>query len=176
VARVLTLYAAVAVALLVVVGCGTAPDGQSALAGDPAPSATSPGTPTTVWVPTHVSSPHEGTLPPSPRVMIATPSTVAPGGTVALTYDDPVDGLRGGYFVMTDASGTPVAGLWSDRYAEAGPGWTSDVEHMEVLDFPVFDAGPDTVIVPDVLEPGEYTLCTENAAPNVCTTLTVTAP
>ena len=174
--RVRTLNAVVAVALLVGVGCGTTPVGPSAVTDDPAPSATSSGAPTTIWVPTHVSSPDEGTLPSSPRVMIATPSTVAAGDTVALTYDDPVDGLRGGYFVMTDDAGTPVAGLWSDRYAEAGAGWTSDVEHMEVLDFAVFDAGPDTIIVPDVLEPGEYTLCTENAAPNVCTTLTVTAP
>lgn len=130
---------------------------------------------TTIWVPEHETHPEEGTLPPSPAVMIATPSTVAAGGTVALTYDDPVDGIRGAYFVMTNGTGAPVAGLWSDRYAEAGAGWTTDVENMEVLDFPVFDAGPDTIIVPDVLEPGEYTLCTENAPTEVCTALTVTA-
>jgi|GEM_PF-2520163 len=173
--RELSIGIAVAVTVLAGVACDDSSGTQSATTGDQTSSATVPGSPTTVGNPTVPSPPTQETLPPSPAVMIATPSTVAAGGTVALTYDDPVDGIRGAYFVLTNGARTPVAGLWSDRYTEAGAGWTTDLENMEVLDFPVFDAGPDTIIVPDVLEPGEYTLCTENAPTEVCTALTVTA-
>lgn len=130
---------------------------------------------TTIWVPVHETYPGEDTLPPTPAVMIATPSSVAAGSTVALTYDDPIDGTRGAYFVIKDAAGNRLAALWSDRFTEMGAGWTSDIEHMEILDYPVLDAGPDMIIVPDILEPGDYTVCTLNAPTELCTTLTVTA-
>jgi hypothetical protein len=107
-------------------------------------------------------------------LITATPAAVRPGATFEVSFTGSLDEMRGGFFLLSDFSGRPVALLWSDKFEGEGPGFDLDVANAPVLDFGVIAPGPDTLVLPSDLDAGVYELCTENSRPTACTTIEVT--
>lgn len=104
----------------------------------------------------------------------AEPSEVVPGGEVELVF--PEETGRGHAYTLERL----VDGQWdyrwvltSDRSTVYGPARVPD-DQVDWDDIAVTDRGPDTVQLPEELEPGEYRLCTEAA--QVCVELSIVEP
>ena len=95
------------------------------------------------------------------------------GHEVNLSFAGSLAELRGGYFLLIAESGERVAGLWSDRNEEGVPGFTLDLDNFEILAFGVTGPGPDRVLIPEEIEPGQYQICTANSDPESCVAVTI---
>jgi hypothetical protein len=111
----------------------------------------------------------EAAVPLSPG-MTVTPDVATPGQVVSVTYR--TDWTRGiGYqLARPDRPDAPdyVMGA-SDESAH----WMSTDDEYGFEDIGVTGLGPDRVQVPDDIDAGEWVLCTANARPQRCTSLTV---
>jgi hypothetical protein len=112
----------------------------------------------------------------APDLITADPAVVAPGGVVGLGF--PEDTTRGVLFVLERRAGD----AWDHRYNllsdGPGPDWQrawhpADEGPLAVEDIGVGGPGPDRVPIPEVAEPGDYRICTGNAAPNICTPIRI---
>jgi predicted small secreted protein len=118
------------------------------------------------------------TVPPGTEGVTVSPAAAAPGDTVELTFDRPRE-VRG--IAWSLATGPDEADvlfhLTSPGAGGGEPTWwaVDDGEGRGWVDLGVTGPGPDPLVVPDTAEPGDYLLCTANAAQQRCTTLTVTA-
>lgn len=104
--------------------------------------------------------------------MTIQPATVDVGKTIRVRFDGPLEAQHGAYYYLKDVDGNVLAGLWSDKFVEEGvvsPGYTTDLENFVILDFPVRDRTPDTLVLPPSVGPGRYALCTANSRPDPCT-------
>ncbi|MDN4174122.1 hypothetical protein QWY28_14260 [Nocardioides sp. SOB77] len=108
-----------------------------------------------------------------PEPMVAVPASTTPGGSVDLYF--PSEQLRGVGFSLTSAGRPASSGPDFSLTSDAGSGGTPTWGAGLVPDLGVGGPGPDRVVVPDVTAPGDYRLCTANAADQACTTITVTA-
>ncbi len=100
--------------------------------------------------------------------MSVTPARVSAGSQIEVYYEGPIAADRGGYFYLEDAAGKQIAGLWSDRGESGDPGFTTDLDEFEILDYAVSGRGPDTLLTPPDLKAGQYRLCTANSVPETC--------
>lgn len=105
--------------------------------------------------------------------MAASPMPVAAGSTLEVSFTGSLNEMRGGFFLLADSSGRPVAMLWSDKFEGEGQGFDLDAANAPVLDFGVVVPGPDTLVLPPGLDAGIYKLCTENSRPAACTTIEI---
>ena len=118
-------------------------------------------------------------LPPLPDPDVGTfelsPANPQPDTTFEATFDP--DNARGGYFTLDQWSGSkwldPAFLLESDAN-DGAPTWTSIDGEFEVLDYGVSGAGPDGLVLPDVIDAGIWRLCTANARDHVCAQLRIT--
>jgi len=103
---------------------------------------------------------------------------VAAGEVVELRY--PNDLERGVVFTLSPQRpgmrNDPLFMLYSDAGSEGGtPSWRAVGEALDATDVGVGGPGPDRLLLPPKLEPGDYRVCTANAAYN-CVNLSVTGP
>ena len=114
-----------------------------------------------------------------PDLLVIDPARAAPGDVVALTF--PEETSRGVLFVFDQR----VDDTWVTRFyfTSDGPGagwerqwWPADAEGMAVPDIGVGGPGPDRVLIPDVVEPGSYRICTGNAGADFCAPIEIAAP
>jgi len=107
-----------------------------------------------------------------PDLLVIDPAEAAPGDVVALTF--PEETNRGVLFVLDQRV---VDDTWVSRFflTSDGPGqgwerqwWPVDAAGVAVPDIGVGGNGPDRVLIPDVIEPGTYRICTGNAGADFC--------
>jgi hypothetical protein len=113
------------------------------------------------------------------RAMTAEPATTPAGALVTLTFPD--QRLRGVAFRLESAQPT---GWQLDYYLIAGrtgskePGryswYRADDPHRTWVQVGITGPGGEKVRIPDIAAPGMYRLCTEGAAQEACTPLTIT--
>lgn len=111
------------------------------------------------------------------ELMTVTPATPAPGTIVEVTFTE--EHFRGVAWNLDRRDGDD----WTTRFwlaSDANGGQPTAVpvgtEDFGVDDVGVGGTGPDGLLVPGDAEPGEWRLCTANAAENVCVGLEVAAP
>jgi hypothetical protein len=114
-----------------------------------------------------------------PDLIVADPVQVAPGDVLSLSF--PEGTSRGVHFVLE----RQARGAWVHAFDLVsdgpGPGWQrrwspAGAEGVAVEDIGVGGVGPDRVLIPDIAEPGQWRVCTGNAAPNICTTIEIIEP
>ncbi|GAA5151909.1 hypothetical protein GCM10023340_31330 [Nocardioides marinquilinus] len=105
--------------------------------------------------------------PPSGRpAMIAWPPIARPGDRIGALF--PAEQVRGRAFTLTSDDVT--------YYLSSGDTPTWNERSMPTDDIGITGPGPDPLVVPDVVAPGAYRLCTANAAEQACTGVTVVSP
>jgi len=112
-----------------------------------------------------------------PDLIIAEPSEARPGEIVSLTF--PTGWDRGILYAIEVAlgDGWERRNLLISDANGAQPTWfDSGGENVVVEMIGIVGAGPDRVLIPDVLEPGDYRICTGNAGENICTPIEIVAP
>jgi hypothetical protein len=104
-----------------------------------------------------------------PARMVVQPAAAQPGEIVALQFPGGWD--RGVLFALDAARD----GGWERRFyllSDANGGATAwyrpDADDLMVEMVGIGGPGPDHVPIPDVLEPGDYRICTANALENMC--------
>ena len=109
-----------------------------------------------------------------PARMVVTPVAAAPGDLVELTFPGGHD--RGVLFAIDEAR----VGDWERRAMllsdanGADPRWSRpDAEDLLVEMVGIAGPGPDRVPIPADLAPGDYRICTANAAVNLCVPIEV---
>ena len=111
-----------------------------------------------------------------PDLLVVDPARAAPGDVVALTF--PEETTRGILFTLDERGGD----VWSTRFflTSDGPGagwqrewWPVNAEGMAIPDIGVGGVGPDRVLIPEVVEPGGYRICTGNAGQDFCAELEI---
>jgi hypothetical protein len=123
-----------------------------------------------------VGTPHDATAVFRPASMVADRETAAAGDTVELTFPDQM--TRGILYVLEEHTGS----TWTYRYAlisdgaGGAPGWQPADAGIAVDDIGVGGVGPDRVVIPDPASPGDYRICTGNAAENLCVPIAIVAP
>jgi hypothetical protein len=114
-----------------------------------------------------------------PDLIVADQAEVEPGAVVALSFPEHTN--RGVLFVLDQR----VDNAWVTRFflTSDGPGqgwerewWPVDAAGMAVPDIGVGGPGPDRVLVPEVVEPGAYRICTGNAGADFCAPIEIVAP
>lgn len=112
--------------------------------------------------------------------VVAEPTVAAPGEFVELTF--PTDLERGAPWYMSRWDGKdwtePMYLLTAstDGYRPAGgPSWQPTSEEWGWEDIGLGGPGPDTIVVPDTADDGEYRLCTANARVATCVNIEVSA-
>jgi hypothetical protein len=113
-----------------------------------------------------------------PDLIVADPTTVAPGDLVSLTF--PEETVRGVLFVLEERVGE----TWIHRFnlSSDGPGpeWTAEWFPLDgdvaFPDIGVLGPGPDRVPIPDTAEPGAWRICTGNAGAEFCAAIEIVAP
>lgn len=114
-----------------------------------------------------------------PDLIAVDPKTAAPGEVVALAFAEAT--TRGILFALDEL----VDDRWVTRFylTSDGPGqgwqrewWPVDAEGVAVPDIGVGGPGPDRVLIPDVVEPGNYRICTGNAGADFCAPIEIVAP
>jgi hypothetical protein len=114
-----------------------------------------------------------------PDVIVPEAAEVAPGDVLAVGF--PNEMTRGILFVLErqgPEGWLPAFFLTSDG---PGPEWEMTWSPpggagMAVPDIGVGGPGPDHVLIPDVAEPGDYRICTANAADDVCAEIEIIRP
>lgn len=112
-----------------------------------------------------------------PARMTLEPSRAAPGALIAIRFPGGHD--RGVLYAIDARFGE----VWERRAlllsdANGGrPQWApADGEDLVVEMVGIGGEGPDRLIVPDVLDTGQYRICTANAVEALCVPLDVVAP
>jgi hypothetical protein len=105
------------------------------------------------------------------HAMTVSPTTAHPGDAVSLSF--PTEQLRGVGFILAARDGGATYQLTSNAMnREREPTWSS--EGSGWVDIGIPGPGPDKVLIPPVVAPGEYDLCTGNAPTEQCVSITVT--
>jgi hypothetical protein len=115
-----------------------------------------------------------GPAPVHPK-MTVTPAVALPGQVVSLTYAD--DFMRGIAYQLVHDEGSATdldAPAYYLSASDERVSWASADQDYAWVDIGVGGPGPDRVQVPDDIEPGEWLVCTANAAEQRCASLTVT--
>jgi hypothetical protein len=114
-----------------------------------------------------------------PDLLVFDPPEAGPGDVVALGF--PEETTRGILFVLDQRVGD--AWVTSFLLTSDGPGagwqrewWPVDAEGVAVPDIGVGGLGPDRVLIPEVVEPGDYRICTGNAGADFCAPIEIVAP
>lgn len=125
-----------------------------------------------------LDGPHDATATVDPSVIAADSTLVKAGSLLSIRF--PSEMLRGVHFVLESRHGDSwqveyhLTSDWGDGSYEpqarkAGP----DLEGFAIPDIGVGGPGPDVLLIPADVSPGEYRVCTGNARPNVCVLVTV---
>lgn len=121
-----------------------------------------------------------GNAPVIDDPVVAEPTVAAPGELVELTF--PTELERGAPWYMSKWNGEdwtePMYLLTAstDGYRPAGgPSWRPASEEWGWEDIGLGGPGPDTIVVPDTADDGEYRLCTANARVPACVNIEVAA-
>lgn len=121
-------------------------------------------------------TPHDSTAVFRPADMIADREVASPGDVVEISF--PEEMTRGILYVLEEDTGMS----WAYRYALISDGaggrmrWHEADAQIFVEDIGVGGIGPDRVVIPEVAAPGDYRICTGNAAENVCVPMAIVAP
>lgn len=112
-----------------------------------------------------------------PDLLVVEPPVAAPGAEVALRFPQETsrgiafqldrrsgDGWQTTHWMSSDANG--------ERYQDTVAAGT---EGYGVIDVGVGGPGPDRVVLPADVEPGEYRICTANAGDEFCAPLEITS-
>jgi len=105
--------------------------------------------------------------------MSVSPAEVQAGDQISATYEGDLVDSRGGYFYLENSEQEPIAGLWTDQHESGKAGYTTDLDRFNMLDFAVSGPGPDKLMTPSGLAPGEYRLCTANSRLQACAKLII---
>jgi hypothetical protein len=106
-----------------------------------------------------------------PDLIVVDPQKAEPGDIVALQF--PQETTRGILFALEQRVGE----TWALRYFLTsdgpGPGWRlnwqlAGEQGAAVEDIGVGGFGPDHVPIPEVVDPGDYRICTANAGDEFC--------
>lgn len=122
-----------------------------------------------------VGTPHDSTAVFRPAAMVADREVASPGDVVEISF--PEEMTRGILYVLEEATGAS----WTYRYALISDGaggrmsWQAADAGIAVEDIGVGGIGPDRVVIPDAATPGDYRICTGNAAENVCVRIQIAA-
>ena len=124
------------------------------------------------------SPPDAGAPQPSASMpaslIVADPVEVLPGHTVELTF--PQETVRGIGWAMEQPEDTNawrhLYDLVSDRRG-GPPVWQPAGGDIEIDLVAITGPGPDTVLIPDVAEAGDYRICTQFVEAGFCTALRV---
>lgn len=108
-------------------------------------------------------------VPQSPGMSV-TPGVAVPGQVVSVTYRK--DWTRGVAYQLARPD-APDAPAYVMGASDTSVFWASTDDEHAFNDLGVSGLGPDRVPVPDDIEAGEWVLCTANARPQKCTSLTV---
>jgi hypothetical protein len=122
-----------------------------------------------------VGTPHDSAVGFLREVMIADRAQAAPGDIVELSFPGEKD--RGIMYVLEEETGP----TWTYRYillaGDTYPTWhRPGDESVAIPDIGIAGVGPDRVIIPEEAPPGDYRICTGNAADNVCVRIEIVAP
>lgn len=112
-------------------------------------------------------------MPMRPDLMVVTPVEAAPGQTVQLTFPTSRDrGLGFGLERSTSEGWVQEFDMWSDR-SGGTPGWQRVGGEVLIDLVGIRGPGPDTVVIPDIAEPGEWRICTLFNLQGFCAPLTI---
>lgn len=109
-------------------------------------------------------------------------SPASPGETIEVGFPQETD--RGIAWVLEEQSGDDWSVLYyltaaiDNNSSFGSPSWWS-VDENEGKGWPdigVGGPGPDTLTIPDSIDPGTYRLCTANSGENICTMLDIDTP
>jgi hypothetical protein len=113
-----------------------------------------------------------------PELMELSASQVNPGQTIEVRF--PQETARGIAWVLEEQDGETWQARYyltavTDGYGAGSPSWWSvdDDEGRGWEDIGIEGPGPDTLTIPDTVQPGAYRLCTVNSLQNICTTLDI---
>ena len=121
--------------------------------------------------------PHDADAEVRPELIVLEPDAIQPGEFISIFFPD--ERIRGVHFVL-ESRGAEGWNLeyhlisdWGDgrdpESYRAGP----SMEGIGAPDIGISGAGPDVVFVPADVGAGEYRVCTGNALPNICASLTI---
>ncbi|GAA1134492.1 hypothetical protein [Arthrobacter flavus] len=114
-----------------------------------------------------------------PALLEISTSPTSPGETIEVRFPQETD--RGIAWVLEEQSGNDWRVLYylgaalDNNDSFSSPSWWSvdDNEGKAVPDIGVNGPGPDTLAIPDSIDPGTYRLCTANSVKNICTMLDI---
>lgn len=126
-----------------------------------------------------VDGPHDEAAEQRPDLMVADPDPARPGDDVELRFPEGTD--RGIGFVLEQLDGDDIVlhAYLTSAPTDAGPdepSWipaTDGEPGWEAIG--ISGEGADVVELPDDLDAGDYRICTAISAPNICTSIAVTA-
>lgn len=106
-------------------------------------------------------------------------SPASPGETIEVRFPQETD--RGIAWVLEEQDGNDWHVLYyltaaiNKNDSFGSPSWWSvdDNEGKGWPDIGVNGLGPDTIEIPDSIDPGTYRLCTANSVDNICTSLDI---
>lgn len=113
----------------------------------------------------------------APEAIVIDSTVVEPGTLLAVSFPD--ERTRGIHFVLeaveSDGTVTLTHHLISDWGGTHEPHSyaAGEMEGIGIPDVGITGPGSDTILIPAEATPGKYRICTGNARPNVCTTLTI---
>jgi hypothetical protein len=108
--------------------------------------------------------------------MSVDPATVSLGATFQVEFSGPALASHAAFYVLINEQDEGVSVLWSDKFVEPGvvsPGFSFDVSSFPILDFPVRDGLPDSLVLPDSIPLGRYRVCMASSALEYCDELEV---
>lgn len=106
-------------------------------------------------------------------LMTAVPRSPKAGEQISMFFRGSLADGRGGFYRLEDNSRQLVAGMWSNTGEFDKPGFTLDIDAFVILDYAVFGPGPDQLLLPVEVAPGDYQLCTANSRPETCLPITI---
>jgi hypothetical protein len=112
-----------------------------------------------------------------PELLEVSDSPASPGQTIQIQFPQETD--RGIAWVLEEPHGNRwravyyLAAAINNNDSFSSPSWWSvdDSEGKGWADIGVSGPGPDTLTIPDSIDPGTYRLCTANSVENICTVL-----
>ncbi|MFJ6281398.1 hypothetical protein [Arthrobacter subterraneus] len=114
-----------------------------------------------------------------PELLEVSASPASPGETIEIRF--PQETGRGIAWVLEEQDGNDWRVLYyltaaiDNNHNFGSPSWWSvdDSEGRSWEDIGVSGPGPDTIQIPDSIDPGTYRLCTANSVENICTMLDI---